>query len=354
MKINIAKSLLELLLENGSVTIPGLGKFEMVKKAASFGEGRKSLLPPAKGFSFSEDHDPENEEFKNHLIKAENIDSEKAEQFLSKFTSNISKGLMDKQAVELAYVGVIRRNDGTGDLAFLPNSITLKKLNDALPEVSLPDPKAIGSSPKSETPTHIPPTAKDKSTGIKSAAKKEVSKPKPVRTPYEEPKERGCLPWILGAILLGSLLLLCMKMCSSDGDTVYRTLPDEPTSIIAANENSSETNDISNGTKEAVEDDQSITQGEESTSEIPPVISSTQENCIVVVASLQNDRNIDKMLNRIKNKNYKSYTETHGAYTRVGVQVDCDEVRGSYENYIRQVSKDFGVNAWSLTPEFPQ
>jgi len=374
MKINIAKCLLELLLERGEVTIPGLGKFQMQSQPASFGAGRKSLLPPTKSFSFSESHDRNDLAFRNYLAEVVEIDSDQAGQFVSKFSSNILAGLNAKKPVELAYVGILKKEDARGKIEFLQNSMTIAKINNLLPEVALPDPKAVGERPKMEVPvpetTPSSPTGKTPSSTKPSESKPSGAKPtraKPIKKQpvaqaaaplprYEEPKERGCWPWILGAILLGALLIFGIKMCSKDDSGIYKSV--DPTAIVTEE-----------GVIDGVESTTSIDPGagtdpveyvdESKDTKTGSVTSSTNassmpKDCIVIVASMQNQKNISRLKSKVQSKNYELYTERHGAYTRVGMRIDCAALPGSYEDYIRTVSRDFGVNAWSLSPEFPQ
>lgn len=372
MKINIAKHLLELLLERGEITIPGLGKFAVQSNPASFGEGRKSLLPPTKGFLFDENHNSEDDVFKNHLINHENITAEQADQFVSKFTANVMEGLMANKPVELAYIGILKRDEAKGTLDFLQNSLTLAKINQGLPEVGLPDPKSVGSIPKKDLP--VPETVPAKTTTpadankqkeselksepIKQKPVEEKSQPKPM---YDEPKERGCWPWIVGAILLiGALSILTVKMCSTDNSDVYKSIDSTPVVEVEKTGNEEEMTigneaavmETDDAEAEPISDHQESNDEEEILSTV--AANDSSNDCIVIVASMQNQNNIDRLIKKVQSKGYQLYTESHGAYTRVGVSINCSDLPGSYKEYIRNVSNDFQVNAWSLSPEFPQ
>ena len=359
MKINIAKYVLELLLKRKNITIPGLGKFEVKNNPASFGEGRKSLLPPSKEFIFSEDHNVEDEVLKNHIMKSEDLDGDKANQFITKFTSNVSKGLLDNQPVELAYIGILKRNEGLGKVIFEQNAATAAKLNKSLPEVSLQNPKSVGDSPKMEIPVPetVPSstTAKAKTTASQIKPKIKMETPKSY---YIEPKEGGLLKWIVGTFLLLGFLFLGLKMCSKEDSSIYKSI-DEPVAIVSKvdadiDSSGGENQEVTQIGEEVGENKIEKTSGSNEETFTGVSGASSNKDCIVIVGSMQNQKYINRLLNRIKDKNYKPYTEAHGAYTRVGVRVDCDEVQGTYKDFIRQVSNDFSVNAWSLSPEFPQ
>jgi len=364
MKINIAKCLLELLLESGKVTVPGLGEFVMNSQSASFGAGRKSLLPPTKSFSFNEDHNASDDALAGYLTQVVDINEKQAKQFVDKFSASVNEGLDAKKPVELAYVGLLKKQDGKID--FLQNSMTIAKINNLLPEVNLPEPRAIGETPKMEVP--VPEQAPTKATSpskpktVAEPAKIKASKPatsKPVapaaaaiKPNLEKPKERGCWPWVLAALLLiGALSVLGIKMCSSDGKDVYHTTKDPVATEegVSTTDEGSTTSIDSENTKET---NTSSSNSEETAT--TSIATNMPEDCIVIVASLQNRRNIARLVDKVSNLNYQLYTETHGAYTRVGVQIKCASLDGFYEDFISKVSDDFGVNAWSLQPEFPR
>ena len=355
MKINIAKYLLELLLERGDITIPGLGKFEVENAPASYGEGRKTLLPPTKGFSFNAKHNTEDVIFKNHLAKLENLDSAKADEFLSKFTSDIMKGLMEDQAVELAYLGTLKRDGDYGTVSFIQNDATVSKLNKILPEVVLPDPKSVGTPEM----VSVPEPTKAKSVNPKPKVESQISDLKPsakvsaAKPIHAESTGSGWWQWLLAVLLLGAIFVLGFKMCSGEKPDVYKT-DETPTASIEEKGTVDSEEIIYTLEEEPTTEDvlESSAQDTGETSGETATISG--DDCIIIVASMQNQKNVSRLLNKIRGKNYQSYTEKHGAYTRVGISVDCDEVRGTYKEFIRKISREFDVNAWSLKPEFPQ
>jgi len=343
----------------------------MHTESASFGAGRKSLLPPTKSFSFSESHNRDDKGFQTYLSEAVGIDSNQAEQFVTKFSNNVVNGLNSKKPVELAYVGILKKEEGNRKIEFLQNSMTLAKINNLLPEVNLPEPRAVGDRPKMEIP--VPegkpakaptpsktPVAGEPSTkpSTKQPGKKQpVTQATPAFSRVEEPKERGCWPWIVGALLLGALLVFGIKMCSKDDAGPYLTK--DPQAIVTeegaatASEGSTATVDAG-ATTETENDNAQIEGADTSTSTTTTTGSSMPEDCIVIVASMQNQRNISRLKNKVRERNYELYTESHGAYTRVGMRIACDALPGSYKDYIRKISNEFDVNAWSLSPEFPQ
>lgn len=361
MKINIAKYLLELLLEHGEVTIPGIGRFELKNNPASFGEGRKSLMPPTKEFIFSEEHSSDDEVLKNHLIKNENIDAITADQFVDKFSSDILKGLLENKPVELAYLGAVNRNEPDGNVNFVQNEVTLSKLNKILPELSLPAPKSVGSIPKKELPVSESVPTKIAS-GNKVAEKKTTIDPNlksaPINPDLSQTEKTGIAWWKWGllALIFGAICILGMKMCSNENSNVYKSIDKEQAKPVAGE---GEEIDGSVTDSAVVVDFSDSSIGGDKNGALEKTTAVTNKNisggdCVVIVASMQNQGNITRLISEIENKSYEVYTESHGAYTRVGVQVDCDELGGSYKDFIRQVSRDFKVTAWSLKPEYVQ
>ena len=355
MKINFAKYLLEILLEQGKVDVPGLGKFELEKKASEFGEGRKTLKAPTQEIVFSETHNSADTKLRDRISNKEggDIDNLKADEFVNQFTSDVSKGLVDEGEVEIAYLGTIKRS-GAGQINFVQNQATIDKLNKYLPEVSLPETQ---KTPEKEV------TASAKVADPKPAATSIRKDIKTEPTPsYVEPEKSGLgwLKWVIG--ILGFIILSTMlfKMCGKEDQSAYKSnqakeetkLDEQGTVETEAKEDITETlNSEDEKETEMQEEGNKV----ESSSPNPNAASDfNKEKCIVIIGSYQSSKNVKSASAKIESKGYALYKETHGAYTRVGLNMNCDDISGSYKSFVRDISREFGVNAWFLSPEVKQ
>lgn len=379
MKINFAKYLLELLLEQGKVDVPGLGKFEMERKSASFGDGRQSLNGPRQEIVFKEVHDSNDTQLQDRISNKEGteVDSVKAGEFVNQFTSDVLKGLMENKEVEIAYIGIIKRNVDE-QISFTQNQGTIDKLNKYLPEVDLPEPQKLEPT-ETESAAKVSPTKKP-AEAKPAEAKPAVEKPivatekastiktdiKPEAIPILEPKKTGMgwIKWVVGIFGLILLSTLLFKMCGKEDPTEYKAnqtegiVEDENIQLASSEETKEQQEDEhikeSTGDDGSQEDSDSNFDEGSVEAETKTAADFNKEQCIVIIGSYQSNKNVRSTSSQIKDKGYNIYTESHGAYTRVGVKMNCDDITGSYSSFVQEISKEFGVNAWFLSPEVKQ
>ncbi len=349
MKINFAKYLLELLLANGTIDVPGLGKFELVKKSASFGEGRKTLKAPRREIRFDEEHDSEDLILQEAISRGESIDSEKATSFIRQFTSDVLSGLIENGDVEIAYLGLIKRKFDE-KIQFVQNEGTVEKLNTWMPEVELPEPQKIVAIPEN-LPSKAEIVAGNKNIGstIRTDIKEEISESVLV---VEKNASTAWWKWLLPFVAVIAISAILFKMCAKEDKTVYETLNNEEVEALVEDTTALNLVEEEGQIEEVVDID--FKSEDKTEQSIGSGSALSKEQCIVIIGSYQNQRNVQSTTNQIVDKGYRIYKETHGAYTRVGLTVDCEDIEGTLANYLSEISREFGVNAWFLTPEVHQ
>ena len=384
MKINFAKYLLELLLEQGKVNVPGLGKFQLERKSASFGDGRKTLVGPAQEILFSEEHDSNDTVLQDRIAskEANEVDAVKAGEFVNQFTSDVLKGLMENKEVEVAYLGTIKT--GVNDqISFVQNQATVDKLNKYLPEVELPAVQKLGdiSTPEVQKSETVIPVVKQEVPKVESSIEKKqvVETPKKeVRSTFRSdlvPEEEldpvvkvkepdyGWLKWLLAIIGLVAFSTMAFKMCGKEDKDAYRSNQSEKQEQVATDDKTNDdqqsdglVDDGSEGSEENPTDEIDFKSDEEVSpkSEMKTASDFNKEKCIVIIGSYQSSKNVRSATAKIESKGYDLYKETHGAYTRVGVSKNCEDINISYSNFAKKISREFGVNAWFLSPEVRQ
>jgi len=380
MKINFAKYLLEILLEQGKVDVPGLGEFVMERKPASFGDGRQSLKGPQQEIIFNESHDSNDTRLQDRIASKEEseVDSVKAKEFVNQFTSDVLKGLMANKEVEIAYVGTIKR-DSDEHLSFTQNQATIDKLNRYLPEVDLPKPQKLEPVEKEPLVKVAPvanPVAEEKpilSTDKPSSIRTDIKTETPPADVEPEKSSFGWIKWVLGILGLVLLSTLLLKMCGKEDTTAYKTTQTEE--LVQDDNNQDETaeeidgqstdensqdNPVENSDNTTDDDGSSVESGNKSddygsaNTESKTASDFNKEQCIVIIGSYQSGKNVRNASSQIESKGYIIYTESHGAYTRVGVKINCDDISGSYSSFLQKLSREFSVNAWFLSPEVQQ
>ena len=190
MKVDVAKAVLDILVENGSVRIPGLGNFDLKDIPAKFSPGKQSMSPPSKEVVFSEEKG-DSEELINKIKKDYKLRKVDAVKAVDLFSDKIFKNLLKFDKVRITGLGMLnKRKDDS--VEFEVNKSFIQQFNYGLPSVRTQiksktkrtSSKTASAASKSGTDQSIkksPTTKSSKSTSKtkvnkKVTAKKDVSK----------------------------------------------------------------------------------------------------------------------------------------------------------------------------------
>ncbi len=354
MKVNLPKHILELLIQDESVHVPGLGNFSFINKSASFGEGRKSLLPPGKKIAYSEDHDNSDGKLISLISEKNELSLEKSQAFLEEFSSEVLSSLMSSNQVEIAYLGQLEK-DEKGIVNFISNTVTEERINKWRPELKLPPAQAVEAAVfKEEKSKPAKPTSK---VGTR------VEPVVPIQNTISSTEDGGLglKSWLIGFLgLVGLLALLIfgVRACSSSESSFKTKAEIENQEIIEREsklkqEEAEEVEEEINYGEEiddsAVANDNDIKEDGVQNSENANKI---EGNCIIILGSFTNADNVQAITRKVRNSRFDLYTENHGPYTRVGVQTDCDDISEDYKAFLRKIRSQFNIEgAWYLNPE---
>ena len=366
MKVNLPKHILELLLQEEEAVVPGLGTFSFINRPASFGDGRKTLLPPGKKIAYSESHDESSTALSSIIAKNTGLSTEFSKNFVEEFSSEVLRGLMESNRVEIAYLGNLQKEED-GKINFISNQLTEDRINKSLPKVDLPPAQAVPPPVyKEENPIETKPVSQ---VGTKVEA---VPMLQNTRT-GEVFKSSSLWNWLIaifGFLGLLALLIFGFKACNSDTDPVITEAEKENLEYLEEQE-ALKSNDSGEGSEEisydqeveVLEDEQEMleetvadndTDNNDGENETVTSIDSNLEadDCIIILGSFTNSENVEAISRKVRNSSHSIYTESHGPYTRVGLKAPCADISNDYKGFLRKVRAEFDINgAWYLNPE---
>lgn len=349
MKVNLPKHILELLLKDEVVQVPGLGTFGFATKSASFGEGRKSLLPPRKTISYSEVHNNSDQSLAKIIAEQNGLSLSKAQAFIEEFSSEVLSGLMSSNQVEIAYLGQLEK-DEKGKVNFKSNAVTEERINKWKPELKLPPVQAVKPPVfEVEKPVVPKPTSQ---VGTRVEPVPMIQNTKPI-----EEEDSGIKSWLFGCLgLLGLLAVTVVgfKMCSST-ESSFKTKAQIENEEYIANGGEENAEVIEEEIKYNDDSDASMGSNDIQSENEPSkekAKGQLEGSCIIILGSFTNDENVQAITRKVRNSRYDLYTEEHGPYTRVGVQAPCLKISDDYKGFLSKIRSEFNVNgAWYLNPE---
>lgn len=209
-----AACLRELLLENDTVTVPGLGSFITRQMPASFSDRGRTINPPYRKLSFRASEQGDAELFIEHIatLLPEGTDPVG---WLQSFVKEFKEELEKAKRVDLVSLGTMRataQNDyffvASDDLDIFPEAMGLEAVTIKSSQLMEEEPQAEDVPEKEEEPVQEPETTAE--------AQPAADAPKVAATTAEKPRHR--LKWwaILLIVLAALLLLLILSVIFKD------------------------------------------------------------------------------------------------------------------------------------------
>ena len=226
-----AACLKELLLENDTVTVPGLGSFITRLMPASFSDRGRTINPPYRRLSFRATESGDAEMFTERLA-AHLPEGDDPVAWLQSFIKAFREDLEKTKRVDLASLGAMRataQNDyffvASDDLDIYPEGLGLEAVTikssqpmEAEPQAT-PEPETYGipahepeTAPETEAEPEPAPEAAPAPTP--EAAPAPVPEPQPTSQPFQtaavpaEKPRRKLQWWAIALIVLASIILL--------------------------------------------------------------------------------------------------------------------------------------------------
>lgn len=213
----LSKMIEDLVLENDSVTLPGLGEFVVRNVPASFSDRGYTIHPPYRTLSFSAHESPENKLAALYSkLSGSTIKDSQAE--IEEFCRRLSARLRTEMSVEFPGLGILRKRSGgltvfiqDEDLDIFPGGTGLESLSlrSRSPRTDMPDSGEGAPAVEKETPAverETPSAGKEPPAAGKetpAAGKESRATGKPC-----SPKLKKAL--VIGAAIIGILAVVCI------------------------------------------------------------------------------------------------------------------------------------------------
>lgn len=181
MKIDVAKHIVQLLEQNESIRVPGLGNFNLLHRSASFTSGKQAMVPPKVEVEFTEEIG-EGDDLAKALKKTYGIKKKEANQAIEVFSQKVLNNLLNLDRVRITGLGMLEKMSD-GSISFNANKGFLSQYYIGLPEVSTQVKKSTATKSTIEAPKEVSTPAVKK-----EVVKETIIKPEPKAEPKIEPE----------------------------------------------------------------------------------------------------------------------------------------------------------------------
>lgn len=296
-QVDVAEGIAELLMEQGQAVLPGLGKFVGTYEPARADQLLGLVEPPSLQVKFYASNTDEDESLAAWICSKYKVTSVEASQLLEEFTRRTKTLLQKKELVSIPKVGRLRL-DFEGNLQFLSDTDNLN-----LDAFGLPTFHAFPIKRSTPAPA-VPP-----------ASEAVAATPSPEGTnKVLYGKGRLNAGWLLGVGILAGTILVYILLRPKIGAFVSE-------SIIRKEKQSSDV--LSKSATVPIKRSSNMQEMDTTQLDTPAITQvpvATQRTCIIGLGVFREQRNIDKLINKIQAAGYVSYTEQVGTLTRVGIQ----------------------------------
>ncbi len=360
MHSNFTSCLLQYLLETDSVSLPGIGRFDIQETHSDFTINDNILSPPTKTLIFK-DFAIEDTNFTQFVASKLGYSINQSTIYINDYIQLIINELNERGQVDLAGIGKLTQNGS--EKSFTPVSTNFHPeylYLPSIPLVRLKKNKVVESVKK-----EVEEPQKDK-LGKVSAIHNVV---KPVNTDsdrnqttktiqmedpitdrnsyyYEDDKSffqeiRGPLFWLL---MLGLLVFIVTKYgCPLLGDKAAGLVENTAT----------KTEEIVDKANETVVSDKLMTRdGQAYDGKYADVLTQDiiDDGCVIVVGSFKKSKNAIRMRNKIINRGFQPFDEYNNGFNRIGIIFDC--LDKDLIDFLQEVRRDIEPKAWYRIPGF--
>ncbi len=314
MNIDVGKAVQELLFEQDTVILPGLGGFMSTSISATVDYVQGSVQPPSKKLAFNANLHTNDGILVNHIQHKEVVTAKEANDAIDIYVTKVKDALEKREIVDIPKVGRLYK-DYKEEIQFMPENTNFQIDSFGLPTVS------------------FNPIARQKA-GTQAqgtAGASTVPKRKPYNT-YAQHKPHWAeksLPWLIvfAAILLAFSLFMWLQ---DDDSGQQAAVPEDRINVKPSQEENEELSALENGTlsndgEPSSENGADISQDEENngitSEEKPSPPPPTVYNKFIVIHSFGVKKNADQFYNTLERGGYTATSKFHGGLHRVGVEI---------------------------------
>ena len=349
MQIDIPAHIEKLLFLHDTLTIPAFGTFTATKTPAAVDYSGGTVSPPSKSLTFSENLTIDDGVLVNDIAVTHGISTEDARRALEEFVEKMQGLLNQREIVTLPNVGRLYKNY-VQKIQFLPDTTNFNPESFGLPPLQF---SPLARSREVEKGPEIPAPPPPRSVPVPApAASAPPTSPAPVPPPMPEPYTPSARSGGAGlATAFGITLLLCAlagaiwlyrnqenaRKLSEADKTEHPDLPapgsgktneppkkaDKPAKAEETTVSLPEDKDnLEEDVKKSVEERMAAAREE---AKITQASAKGTRECILVVATLKEKANADRLEQLLKEEGFKVYFMEKNGY-QVGIQFNYAKI----------------------------
>ena len=362
MQIDIPAHIEKQLFLRDSIIIPGLGGFTATPTASTVDYVGGSVTPPSKTLTFSENLTTDDGMLIQDIAQTHGISTEEARQVVEEFTEKTQQLLNQREIVTIPRIGRLYKNY-VQRIQFLPDAANFNAESYGLPPLQF---SPIARSREVTEPVPAPPNTPT-STAASSVSLPPANTagniPVPAMVEEEEPARRSgswgvflSIALLIGAIGIGIWYWQHQKMLRLANANQTEQPTDETTT--KAEKPAKKTRPNANETQQIIETDvtapadtpsaEDVAANEKRMQEAREAIEKTAvdgRECILVVATLQDKNNADRLVKMLKSNRYQVYFFQKNGY-QVGIQFNYHNISEVQDKIIALQSLTNEQNIW--------
>ncbi|MEO0625730.1 MAG: hypothetical protein AAFY91_02000 [Bacteroidota bacterium] len=352
------EALVQVLIDRGRASLPGIGTFVLEDSPAVVDQIGKKIQPPASRILLNDNLVLDDGQLVQYLRDHHQLSAEEARTSVESYASDILNRLNNGEQISLTGLGLLRKNF-EGKLQFTPASKNLAKTHYGLPEVEVetlvrkqstlssstaaatPAAKPGVLRPVSNTPTQAPPSSST------SAGTQE--------------KRKQLIIWLAGLTLLLVTAGFLIQRLSSNSEPIQPEpiSTEEPTPATRSDQNDDAFTRLpSDGTSSQGDasrdngyepDPATVNSAEQDEERIQPATRAPEptpvsgREAVIAIGQFGQATNVDRAASRVTNAGYELYTRQVGGLTRVGARVTYNS-ETELDQLLQQVRQRLGVS----------
>jgi hypothetical protein len=120
---DIAEILYRYFIQNSSLSLPGIGTFDMYRISAQADFANKKMLPPSFTISYNNINDSPHKELFDYISRKKNIPEWEAIKMVNDFSFDLRNALRHGDPVEWEGIGLLKQGNGK-DILFVPEKLS--------------------------------------------------------------------------------------------------------------------------------------------------------------------------------------------------------------------------------------
>lgn len=373
MQIDIANHIEKLLFLHDALTIPSFGAFSARPSSASADYAGGTVAPPSKTLTFNENITTDDGLLVQDVAKMNGVSSEKARQTVQEFVDNIQEMLNRREIVTLPGIGRLYKNY-VQKIQFLPDAANFNAESFGLPPLQFSPIARSREVVDTTTASNVPQPSSSSSQPSAGKTTSVRSEPVPAAstgsaTPSIQQPERTESSSRSGSSVVPMLITLLLLLCAMAGYWVWKqnksiekiaggtdkkeqttTKPEQekqPTSTKTKQPETATPPPVADVPEKTAEKDPDIAVAEKMEAARQEVKSggTGKRECILVVATLQEEVNANRLVGMLESEGYKVYFLRHRGY-QVGIQFRYDQLSQVQEKMLALQNLTGEQNIW--------